>query len=453
MAYITYSKKNKKLTNISPTRIIVSSFVMIIFVGACLLNLPMASNDGKSIGFLDALFTATSATCVTGLVVADTLTQWTLLGQIVILILIQVGGLGLVTLTTFFSVLLGKKVSLKGKIIAQESISEYSYTDVLGMIKNIVLITAVIELIGAAFLSISFVPRFGVRGIYLSIFHSISAFCNAGFDLFGNYSSLTGFYEDPLVIYATALLIIVGGLGFIVWKDLYHFRIEHKLYLHTKIVLIVTFFLIVFGAVSFFGLEYSNPDTMGGLTLFQKVNAAFFHSVTCRTAGFNTLPLDEMSEVSKMVSILLMYIGAAPGSTAGGIKVTTFGIILMAIISNIKGDSETIVLRRRVSQEVVSKALSIVGLSMVLIFIMTVIINGVEKLSFINVLYEVTSSFGTVGLSTGMTPSLHNISKILIIFTMFLGRVGPLTFAIAIAMRANKRMQNAVFPEGKIMVG
>lgn len=439
--------------NISPTRIIVSSFFIIIFAGACLLNLPIASNDGVSIGFINALFTATSATCVTGLVIADTLTQWTLLGQIVILILIQVGGLGLVTLATFFSVLLGRKVSMKGKIIAQESISDYSYTDVLGMIKNIVLITAVIEFIGAILFSISFIPRFGVRGIYISIFHTISSFCNAGFDIFGGYSSLTQFDKDPLIIYTTALLIIIGGLGFIVWKDLYNYRKQRRLYLHTKIVLIVSSFLIVFGAIFFLGLEYSNPDTMGSLTLFEKINGAFFQSVTCRTAGFNTLPLNEMSEVSKMFTILLMFIGAAPGSTGGGIKVTTFGIILIAIISNIKGENETIILRRRVSQEVVSKALSIAFLSIVLIFIMTVIIIGVEKLNFINVLYEVTSAFGTVGLSTGITPSLHNISKILIIFTMFLGRVGPLTFAIAIAMKANKRAQNAVYPEGKMMVG
>jgi trk system potassium uptake protein TrkH len=271
--------------------------------------------------------------------------------------------------------------------------------------------------------------------------------------LTGNGQSLTAFNNDPIVLYTTALLFIIGGLGFIVWKDIYDYRTQRRFYLHTKIVLLMSSFLLVFGTIFFFSAEYSNPETMGTLTFFEKINAAFFHSATARTAGFNSLPLNEMTEVSKIVTILLMYIGAAPGSTGGGIKVTTFGIIVMAILSNIKGNNETIILRRRVSQEVVSKALSILGLSSILIFSITVIIIGVEKINFINVLYEVTSAFGTVGLSTGITSTLHDISKILLIFTMFLGRVGPLTFAIAVAMRTNNKLQNAVYPEGKIMVG
>ncbi len=450
--HITQRKKNL-LKTISPTRIIVSSFALIIFTGACLLSLPIASNDGKSIGFLDALFTSTSATCVTGLVVADTLTQWTLFGQLVILLLIQIGGLGLITLATFFSVLLGRKISMKGKILAQESISDYSFADVIRMIKSVIKITICVEMIGAILLATSFVPRFGARGIYLSIFHSISAFCNAGFDLMGDYRSLTLFSGDPIVIYTIAFLIITGGLGFIVWKDLYDFRKTRTLYLHTKLVLIISACLIVLGALFFFFSEHSNPETMGPMNFFEKVNAALFHSVTCRTAGYNSLPLNEMTEMSKIMTIFLMFIGAAPGSTGGGIKVTTFGILVMAIISNIMGNEETVVLRRRVSQMVVNKALTIAGLSMVLIFIMTAIIINVEKQAFVNVLYEVTSAFGTVGLSTGLTPELHNISKLMLVFTMFLGRVGPLSFAIAIAMRENKKLQNAVYPEGKIMVG
>jgi len=446
-------QKSRLLKTISPTRIIVSSFALIIFTGACLLTLPVASNDGISVGFVDALFTATSATCVTGLVIADTLTQWTLFGQLVILLLIQIGGLGIVTLATFFSVLLGRKISMKGKILAQESISSYSFADVTRMIRSVIRITVSLELIGALLLSFSFVPKYGVRGIYLSVFHAVSAFCNAGFDLIGGYRSLTQFNDDPIVIYTIALLIITGGLGFIVWKDLYDYRKIKTLYLHTKLVLIISASLIVFGAVFFLVSEHSNPATMGSLNFFEKINAAIFHSVTCRTAGYNSLPLNEMSEMSKIMTILLMFIGAAPGSTGGGIKVTTFGILLMAIFSNIMGNDETVVLKRRVPQVVVNKALSIAGLSMVLIFIITTIIISVENLPFINVLYEVTSAFGTVGLSTGITPDLQGFSKILLIFTMFLGRVGPLTFAVAIAMRENKKLQNAVFPEGKIMVG
>ena len=453
MSQIISLKRKINMNSLSPTRIIVSSFALIILIGSILLNLPFASNDGMSIGLINAVFTATSATCVTGLVIADTLTQWTLFGQIVILVLIQVGGLGLITLATFFSILLGRKISMKGKIIAQESISNYSFTQITGMMKRIVLITFAVELLGAIFLSFRFIPRFGIRGIYMSIFHSISSFCNAGFDLMGDYRSLTEFNGDPVVIYTTAILIIIGGLGFIVWQDLYDYHNLHRLYLHTKIVLIMSFSLIVFGAVFFIIQEYGNPETMGSLTFFEKINAAVFQSVTCRTAGFNTLPINELSEVSKITSILLMFIGAAPGSTGGGIKVTTFGIIMIAIASNIKGNNDTIILRRKVSQEVINKAISIASLSIVLIFMMTIIIIDVEKIDFVNVLYEVTSAFGTVGLSTGITPSLHNISKLLLVVTMFLGRVGPLTFAIAVAMKENKTSRNSVYPEGKIMVG
>lgn len=446
-------RKKSILKTASPTRIIVSSFALIILAGSCLLALPFASNDGQSIGFLNALFTATSATCVTGLVVADTLTQWTLFGQLVILLLIQIGGLGIVTLATYFSVLLGRKISMKDKILAQESISNYSFSDVIRMIKSVIRITVGTELAGALVLCISFVPKFGPRGIYLAVFHAVSAFCNAGFDLIGGYRSLTQFNNDPIVIYTIALLIMMGGLGFIVWKDLYDYKKTKTLYLHTKMVLIMSAFLIVFGAVFFFISEHSNPATMGPLSLFEKINASIFHSVTCRTAGYNSVPLNEMNETSKALTILLMFIGAAPGSTGGGIKVTTFGILMIAIFSNIMGNDETIVLKRRVSQVIVNKALSIAGLSMLLIFTITAIIISVEKLSYINVLYEVTSAFGTVGLSTGITPHLQGISKLLLIFTMFLGRVGPLSFAVAIAMRENKKMQNAVYPEGKIMVG
>ncbi len=450
--HLTQRKKNL-LKTVSPARIIVSSFALIIFTGALLLSLPVASNSGNSIGFVDALFTATSATCVTGLVIADTLTQWSLFGQTVILILIQAGALGLITLFTFFSALLGRKISMKGKILAQESVSDYSFTDAIHMIKSVIRITISVEAIGAVLLSFSFIPRFGIRGIYLSVFHSVSAFCNAGFDLTGEYQSLIPFREDPLVVYSIALLIVTGGLGFIVWKDLYDFRITKSLYLHTKLVLILTAGLILFGSFFFFMSEHSNPETMGSLKLFDQINAAVFHSVTCRTAGFNTIPLNEMNEISKVMTIFFMFIGAAPGSTAGGIKVTTFGILVLAILSNIKGNEQTVILKRRVPQVIVNKALAIAGLSMVLIFTMTSIIITIEQLPFVNVLYEVTSAFGTVGLSTGITPDLHSLSKIMLVFTMFLGRVGPLSFAVAIAMRENRKMQNAVFPEGKIMVG
>lgn len=442
-----------KLTSFSPTRLIVSSFAFLIVTGGILLYLPISSNSGKSTSFLNALFTSTSATCVTGLVVADTKSQWSLFGQIVILSLIQMGGLGIVTLATFFSVMLGKKVSLKGQILAQESLNHFSYDGVLRLIKNVIIVTFCVELLGAIFLSLRLVPKYGPRGIYLGIFHSVSAFCNAGFDLFGGYTSLTTFYNDPVILYTVATLIVIGGLGFMVWRNLYDYRKNHYLYLHTKVVLIATSFLIVFGAAFIFLSEFRNPLTMGHFSFIEKLNNSIFHSVTSRTAGYNSVPINEMSEISKMATIFLMFIGAAPGSTAGGVKVTTFSVILMAIICNIKGSSETLILKRRVSQTVVNKALSIVGLSGSLVLVVTIIIMGLERSNFINVLFEVTSAFGTVGLSTGLTPGLHPISKILLIITMFLGRVGPLSFAIALSIKANHAKENIIYPEGKIVVG
>ena len=447
----------KKMQNwvksLSSTRIIVFSFALIILTGTLLLTLPSASRSGESIQLLDALFTATSATCVTGLVIADTLTQWSTFGQLVILALIQIGGLGMVTLATFFSVLLGRKISMRGKILAQESISDYNFSDVLQMIRSVIRITLGFEFAGAVLLSFSFVPLYGLRGFYLAAFHSVSAFCNAGFDLFGNYRSLTEFNDSPLVLYTISFLIITGGLGFIVWKDLYDFRKTRTLYLHTKLVLIISLSLIMIGTVYFYFAEGSNPATMGNLSAVEKVNASVFQSVTSRTAGYNSIPTGEMREMSLVITILLMFIGAAPGSTGGGIKVTTFGILLIAIFSNIRGNEETIVLKRNVPQMVVNKALAITGLAMLVIFIMTSILSGVEGIPFVQALFEVTSAFGTVGLSTGITPGLSEISKVILIFTMFLGRVGPLSFAIAIALKENRKLQNAVYPEGKIMVG
>ncbi|RCX17180.1 trk system potassium uptake protein TrkH [Anaerobacterium chartisolvens] len=450
---VMFKNKNNRILVLSPTRLIVSSFVVIILAGTILLNLPIASNDGKSIGFFNALFTATSASCVTGLVIADTLTQWSLFGQLVILSLVQIGGLGLATLATFFSVILGRKVALREMILAKESINYFTFEGVARIIKNVVIVTFAIELIGALLLSISFVPRFGTRGFYVAVFHAISAFCNAGFDIMGGYKSLTEYSSDPIVLYTVAGLVIIGGLGFMVWKDLYEFRKNKSLYLHTKVVLVLSLSLIIFGAAFFLFFEHNNPATMGGLTPLEKISSAIFHSVSTRTAGYNSLSLDDMKEISKVATIIFMFIGASPGSTGGGVKVTTFGVILMAIISQIKGSSETIFFKRRVPYYIVNKALSIIGLSVMLVVTVTTILLAIEGNRFINILYEVTSAFGTVGLSTGITPTLHSVSKALLILTMFLGRVGPLTFAIALTLRANKKNPNIVYPEGKIVVG
>lgn len=451
---ITFRAKNNKILNLAPTRMIVFSFAALIMTGTILLSLPMASNNGKSVGLLNALFTAASASCVTGLVIADTLTQWTLFGQIVILCLIQAGGLGIVTLVTFFSVLMGRKVGLKGMLLVQESINHFSFEGVLKLVRKVVIVTLCVELVGALLLSISFVPRFGPRGFYMGVFHAISAFCNAGFDIMGDLQSFTTFNNDPIVIYTVALLVIIGGLGFIVWKDLFEYRNNKSLLLHTRVVLVVTGFLILFGTVLFFVSEFQNPATMGNISMIEKVNASFFHSVMTRTAGFNSLPLDSMRELSKVTTILLMFIGGATGSTAGGIKVTTFSVILIAVLSQVKGSEDTIIFKRRVPNYIVNKSLSIIVLSLVWVITVTVAMLAIgETKPFIDLLYEATSAFGTVGLSTASTPGLNAFSKLLIIVTMFLGRVGPFTFAIALALKANKKKADEVYPEGKIVVG
>lgn len=458
MQSITFRHKNNKLLNLAPTKIIVLSFAILILLGTLLLMLPMASRDGKSIGFINALFTATSASCVTGLVVVDTYNHWTIFGQLVIISLIQVGGLGIVTMASFFSVLLGRKMSIRGMVLAQESINHFSFEGILRLIRRVITVTFGIELIGALLLSTRFIPMFGLKGLYFGFFHSISAFCNAGFDLMGamgkgNFVSLTYFNNDPIILYTIAMLIVVGGLGFVVWKDLYEYRRGSGLMLHTKLVLIITASLIILGSILFFIFEYSNPLTMGKLDLFGKINASIFQSVTPRTAGYNSLPLNEMSEISKFLTIALMFIGAAPGSTAGGIKVTTFGVIIFAIISQIQGSEDTIILKRRVPHYIVNKALAITGLGMAVVLTITTIILAVENKPFINVLYEVTSAYGTVGLTTGMTPSLHTLSKLLLSLAMFLGRVGPVSFAIALTLKSHKRVSDVVYPEGKIIVG
>jgi trk system potassium uptake protein TrkH len=451
--------KRHHLLNIAPSKLLVLSFAALILTGAVLLSMPFSSRSGEWTPFINSLFTATSASCITGLVVYDTYTYWSTAGQLIILTLIQTGALGIITLATFFSLLLRKKVGIKGMLLAQESINSFRYDEVLRLVRRIVTVTFLVEATGAVLMSISFVPKFGAFGLYMGVFHSISAFCNAGFDITsgvinGKFVSMTPFNNDPIVIYTIAGLIIVGGLGFSVWRDLYEYRKNKTLMFHTKLVLIITACLLASGTLFFLANEFNNPKTLGPMNIFEKINASFFQSTSARTAGFNSINLADMKEISKVFTVFLMFVGAAPGSTGGGIKVTTFGVILFAVFSQIKGSGDIILFKRKIHQYTVNKALSIMGLSAILImFITTAIVTLQTNFHVLDILYETTSAFGTVGLTLGATPLLNNVSKALIILTMFLGRVGPLSFAVALTLKSSKRTPDMVYPEAKILVG
>ncbi len=461
--YLTYNKKEKNrrhnFSKIAPTKLLVLSFAVLIMTGAVLLSMPFSSRSGEWTPFINSLFTATSASCITGFSIYDTYTYWSTAGQVIILVLIQVGALGIITLATFFSLLLRKKVGIKGRILAQESINFFSYSDVLRIIKKIVTVTLIVELIGALLLSISFVPKYGAIGLYMGIFNAISAFCNAGFDITsaavnGEYLSVTPFNNDLIIIYTISVLIIIGGLGFSVWRDLYEYKRNKQLMFHTKLVLAITAFLLISGTLFFFVNEFSNPKTMGNMSVLEKINVSFFQSTAARTAGYNLINLSDMKEMSKVFTIILMFVGAAPGSTGGGIKVTTFGVLIMAIFSQVRGSDSIVLFKNRINQQTVNKALSVTGLSMILVTVIaTVIVTMQSNLSFLDVLYETVSAFGTVGSTLGTIPLLNNISKALIILTMLLGRVGPLSFAIALTLKQSRRTSDMVYPEAKILVG
>lgn len=454
-------RKNKgyHFLNIAPSKILVLSFAVLILTGAVLLSMPFSSRSGNWTPFINSLFTATSASCITGLVVYDTYTYWSTAGQIIILALIQVGALGIITLATFFSILLRKKVGLKGMILAQESINFFSFSDVLKLIRKIIIVTFIIELVGAILLSISFVPKYGPIGFYMGIFHSITAFCNAGFDITsaavkGSFISMTPYNNDPIIIYTLSALIIIGGLGFSVWRDLYEYKKNKQLIFHTKLVIFITSLLLISGTLFFFAIEFNNPKTMGPMSIFEKINASFFQSTTSRTAGFNSINLADMRELSKVFTVFLMFIGAAPGSTGGGIKVTTIGVLIMAVFSQIRGSGDIVLFKRKIHQYTVNKALSIAGLSGILVIVITTIIVSIQpNFHVLDILYETTSAFGTVGLSLGATTSLNSVSKFFIILTMFLGRVGPLSFAVALTLKSSRRTSDLVYPEAKILVG
>ncbi|AVQ39600.1 Trk family potassium uptake protein [Clostridium botulinum] len=437
----------------TPVQILAIGFAIVIFVGAILLSLPISSQTGQRTPFLDCLFTSTSAVCVTGLIVVDTGTHWTYFGKTVIMLLIEVGGLGFMSFATLLALLVGKKITLKERLVMQEALNTFNIQGLVKMARYILLFTLSIQGGGALLLSTQFIPKYGLaKGLYYSIFHSISAFCNAGFDLFGNFNSLTGVYDNTVIILVIAFLIIIGGLGFYVWYEIYHYKGHRKLSTHSKLVLSATALLLSVGTVLMFIFESRNPGTMANMTFGNKVLSSFFAAVTPRTAGFNSISTSDMTMAGKFLTIILMFIGGASGSTAGGIKVTTAGVLIMTVVCVVKGKQDTEINKRRISKEIVYRALAITIISLTLVITVTMILSITEvKFPFEYYLYEATSAFGTVGITLGLTTKLSAIGKIVILLTMYAGRVGPLTLAIAFARKLKN--SSIKYPEEKILVG
>jgi len=452
----------KRFKNIPPVRLIVVSFVIVILVGTFLLMLPICSRNGLPTAFIDSLFTATSATCVTGLVIFDTWTHWNVLGQAIILVLIQIGGLGVVTLTTGFSLLLRRKLGLRDLQLATENTSGDTM-DIVRLVKIIITFTFFCELTGAMLLMIRFVPQFGVRGIWIGAFTAISAYCNAGFDILGfvmKNGGLIPYVSDPFVCLVVGGLIVIGGIGFVVISDIYYARLHtrfHKLKplhlnFHSTLALGMSAILIVLGTILFFICE--NDNTLRGMNLGTKLNASLFQSISPRTAGFSTIDIAKEHDFTKIITVVLMFIGASPAGTGGGIKTTTFLVLLATVLSVMRGEEETTIFHRRLDKFTVYRALSIFTVAALAILVTTgIILTADPHVNGIDALFEATSSFGTVGLTAGVTPTLSWISKLAVTLTMFIGRVGPVSLGLALTLHRGHRAVGSILPEGKIIVG
>ena len=442
-----------KISDLSSAQILVMGYFIVIITGTILLMLPIATSGSQGLNFVDALFTATSATCVTGLIVVNTAAVFSVFGQVVIMVLIQIGGLGIMTMSTMAGLILGRRISYKERLIIQDDLQEFSISNVIHLVKYVITFTVVIQGAGALLFFVRLVTRYEpLRALYFSVFHAVSAFNNAGFDIFGN--SLESFTGDFIINFVVMGLIIMGGLGFVVLVELYRTKDWKRLRnfsLQTKIVLLVSFLLLVIGFFMILLLEFDNSATMEDLSWGHKIISSLFLSVTPRTAGFNTLPTGDLRVSTLFFVILLMFIGASPGSTGGGIKTTTFGAMMMSTWNLIKGRSKVEIFKREVNLEVIEKAFAITLLAAMLVITVTMVLVVNEGLPFVDILFESVSAFGTVGLSTGVTPQLSNLGRILITMTMFAGRVGPLTLAIAFAKRRQKGIYH--YPREDIMVG
>ena len=445
---------------IKPVQVLALGFLVVLLIGTCILMLPISTATGEKTSFIDALFTSTSAVCVTGLTTVDTASHWSYFGKTVIICLIQIGGLGFMSFATLFALILGKRVSLKERLILQEAVNTTYISGIIKLVKYILSFTFTIEGIGSLILSTQFIPSYGfVKGIYFSIFHSISAFCNAGFDLFGN--SLFFYQTNIIVILTISILIIIGGLGFTVLVDIYNYNNSTRLYTHTKFVLSITTILLVVGTCFILFMEYDNPNTLGNMKFGYKLLNSFFASVSSRTAGFYSISLPNLTTGSIFLYFILMFIGGSSGSTAGGVKTTTIGLICLTVISGLKGKDDTELFKRRISKDVIYKAFSILVLSLIIVITITMLLSNTEADTLINnsliplesLIFETISAFGTAGVTLGITPYLSFTGKLLIILTMYIGRVGSTTLVMAITRQKKKNSGNIKYPEAKILIG
>jgi trk system potassium uptake protein TrkH len=438
----------------NPPIFLMLSFILTIFVGTLLLLLPQATNpQSGETSLLGALFTATSATCVTGLIVYDTGTHFTLFGQLIILLLIQIGGLGIMTISSALALIMGQKLSVRSESLIQNVVGESNKVDMIALVKNILLMTVFFEILGSLYLFFTFRGFHwdSSKSVYHAVFHSVSAFCNAGFSLYPD--SLMEFKTNFNINFVITTLIILGGIGFPVINNIKNnFKRKFKfsrLTLHTKVVLITTLILIILGTVAFFFSEYNG--LMNGYSLKDRIYASYFQSVTTRTAGFNTIDTARLSKASVFMSIILMFIGASPGSTGGGIKTTTFAIIVLSVLALISGNRDVNVFRKKIDEDTIKRVMALISISIFILSVLIFILLITEKFSFDQVIFEAFSAFGTVGLSMGITAKLTGIGKLIIIILMYMGRVGPLTLIFALSERNPKI--NYQYIEEKINIG
>ncbi|MFC7392385.1 TrkH family potassium uptake protein [Scopulibacillus cellulosilyticus] len=439
--------KRKLLGELHPPQILALGFVILIIIGGLLLWMPISTT--KNISFLDALFTAASATTVTGLNVVDPGSTYTLFGQIIIMCLIQVGGLGFMSFAVLLIMLLGKKIGLKQRMLVQEALNQPSVGGVVRLVKVLFIFSLIIEIAATILLSLEWIPKMGLfKGLFYSLFHSISAFNNAGFALWPD--NLSGFVGDPVVNIVISLLIITGGLGFTVLSDIWYSKEFRQLSLHSKLMIVGTIIINVAAILLFFALEYKNPGTIGKLSFGDKMLASYFQGIVPRTAGFNTIDFSKIHDGTAIITIMLMFIGAGSGSTGSGIKVTTFIVILLAVISFIRGKDQTIAFKRSIRTSTIMRAIAAVIVSLTALFIAVLLLTMTEHAPFIKILFEAVSAFGTVGLTMGLTDHLSTAGRIIIMFMMFFGRVGPLTLAFSLSV---PKKGNIRFPNGDVFTG